>query len=63
MQMKLSGLTVDQHGRNFTIYNKENVQLGQLLFPEDGESLLDAAALHAICKIIAKRYKVNKETG
>lgn len=63
MQMKLSGLTVDQHGQHFTVYDQADTQLLQLLLPADGESLADIEALRVICKIIARRYKVNNKTG
>ena len=53
-----SGMTVSQNGNFYRLYLPTQICVSEVLFPNDGQYVLDAKALQVLCKALAHRWGV-----
>ena len=61
--MKMNGVYVVQHGNAYYIYTEQNICLGAVQMPPNGQLLYDHKILEVITKALAARWGIIKNTG
>ena len=59
---QFSGLNVRQSGNIYEVYLPQGIMVLSICMPTDGQIIKDSAVLDVICKVLAKRWRITKQS-
>ena len=59
---QFSGLNVRQSGNIYEVYLPQGIMVLSICMPTDGQIIKDSAVLDVICKVLAKGWRITKQS-